>query len=270
MTPVILTAMLAALAGAAAAPAPAPPAPPAEGSILVRAAPAGYVLGVNDELRVQVLGRADSAVQARILEDGTITVPLIGAVRAAGLTRGALADAIAARLKAGGFYVEPRVGIELLNVVANAVTVFGQVGQPGVVPLDRPMTLAMAVASARGATPDGADYAILRPADGGAERRIYFADLTAAGAAAPLHAGDTVFVPEAAKVFVYGQVGQPGAFRITRGMTVRQALSRAGGVTLAGSEKRLRLYRGGTLVKKVPLETVVQDKDVLRVNERLF
>lgn len=246
----------------------------AQSDIVVRGAarevPAGYVLGVNDELRVAVLGRPDSAVQTRILEDGTITVPLLGAVRAAGLTRQALAASIAGKLKAGGYYVNPKVGVDLVSIVSNTVTVFGQVGQPGIVPLDRPMTLAMAVASAHGALPEGADFAILRPADGGGERRVYFDDLGPAGAGLPLKPGDTVFVPEAEHVFVYGQVGQPGEFRITRGMTVRQALSRAGGVTLAGSEKRLRLYRGGKIVKKVPLETVVRDKDVLRVNERLF
>lgn len=264
MTPRFRSALL----GLAAALAPAaaratPPALPAGTD-----AADSYILGVNDDIRVAVLGRADTAIETRIKEDGTIVFPFIGTVAAAGQTRRALGGQIAAKLKSGGYFVDPQVGVDVVTVVSQTVTVFGQVQQPGVVPLDRTITVAMAIAFAHGALPDGADYAVLRPAGGGAERRVYFDDLDAA--AMPLRAGDTLFVPESEKVFVYGQVGAPGGFRIVRGMTVRQALTRAGGVTLAGSEKSLRLFRDGKELKKVPLETAVRDKDVIRVNERLF
>ena len=46
-----------------------------------------------------------------------------------------------------------------------------------------------------------------------------------------LRDGDTIFVPEAELVYVFGQVNNPGSYPIKRNTTVLQALSLAGGAT---------------------------------------
>ena len=61
-----------------------------------------------------------------------------------------------------------------------------------------------------------------------------------------LRAGDTIFVPRAETVFVSGEVRTPGEYVIRiSGMTVRQALALAGGVTERGSSRRVQIVRGG-------------------------
>lgn len=249
----------------AAAPAPASAQQPAGGID-----PDGYVLGANDEVTITVFGRADTTITTRIAEDGTVTFPYVGTVKARGETPRSLAAKIAAGLKAGGYFTNPIVNVDVKTFISNSVTVFGNVTTPGVLPLDRTLTVAMMVARAGGARADAADYAILRRANDQSEQKIYFNDLTRSGAGVRLRAGDTIFVPQAEQFFVYGQVNAPGQFAIQSGMTVRQALARAGGPTLGGSEKKVSLYRNGKRTKKVGLDDLVQAKDVLRVGERLF
>ena len=89
----------------------------------------------------------------------------------------------------------------------------------------------------------------------------------------PLQAGDTVYVPKAAQVYVMGSVARPGALRYQEGMTVLQALTLAGGVTERGSAGRTKVIRivGGKKVeKKIKPTDLVQPEDTLMVPERFF
>jgi len=89
----------------------------------------------------------------------------------------------------------------------------------------------------------------------------------------PLQAGDTVYVPKAAQVYVMGSVARPGALRYQEGMTVLQALTLAGGVTERGSAGRTKVIRivdGKKVEKKVKPTDLVQPEDTLSVPERFF
>ena len=74
--------------------------------------------------------------------------------------------------------------------------------------------------------------------------------------------------------YIYGEVQRAGSFRIERGMTIRQALAQAGGPTLRGTERRLRIYRQGADAKveilSPDLNDAVRPDDVLYVRESLF
>jgi polysaccharide export outer membrane protein len=60
-----------------------------------------------------------------------------------------------------------------------------------------------------------------------------------------LRAGDTVYFPKAAQVYVMGSVARPGSYRYQEGMTVLQALTLAGGATERGSrDEPGRAHRG--------------------------
>lgn len=276
MRNLFLTAFLALLlpigAGAAAQRTmPTVAAPPPSSAPAGVVNPDAYVLGVNDEVEITVFGRADTKVTTRIAEDGTVTFPYIGTVIARGETPRSLGARIRGRLKSGGYFTNPIVNVAVKSFISNAVTVFGNVNQPGVLPLDRPLTLAMMIARAGGVRPDAATYAVLKHAGDAEERKIRFADLDdVTGSGLSLRPGDTVFVPPAEQLFVYGQVNMPGGFALQTGMTVRQALAKAGGPTLGGSENKVSLYRNGQRTKKVPLDEKVQANDILRVGERLF
>jgi len=88
-----------------------------------------------------------------------------------------------------------------------------------------------------------------------------------------LRDGDTIFVPRAEEIFVFGEVRNPGSYPIKTGTTVLQALSLAGGVTPNGAMGRIRIARivDNTKVEvKVKLTDVVRPGDTIIVPERYF
>ena len=88
-----------------------------------------------------------------------------------------------------------------------------------------------------------------------------------------LRAGDTVYFPKAAQVYVMGSVARPGSYRYQEGMTVLQALTFAGGATERGSAGRTKVIRivdGKKVERKVKATELVQPEDTLVVPERFF
>lgn len=262
----------AAIAQAQVAATPAePPAPAATGAgaAAPAPAPAGYRLGPDDEIKVAIYGQPDLSVTTRVKADGTVRLAMLGAVDARGKTTAELADTIARSYAAGGYLTNPSVNVEVSQFVSRFVTVLGNVPQAGNYPLDRPYTVAAMLAKAGGSTATGANAVILTPADGSGPVRISLADM-GSGAGRPLQPGDILFVPPAEKVYVYGQVQEPGAFNFVTGQTFRQALALAGGPTLAGSTKRIKVRRGGKEIEGISLDDPVQPEDVLIIREKLF
>lgn len=269
--PALLPAVAMAQAQVAANPSPtAAEAPPAAtGAGTASPAVAGYRLGPDDEIKVAIYGQPDLSVTTRVKADGTVRLAMLGAVDARGKTTAELADTIAQRYAAGGYLTNPSVNVEVAQFVSRFVTVLGNVPNAGNYPLDRPYSVAAMLAKAGGATATGANAVILTPADGSGPVRISLADM-GAGAGRPLQPGDILFVPPAEKVYVYGQVQEPGAFNFVTGQTFRQALALAGGPTLAGSTKRIKVRRGGKEIEGVSLDDPIQPEDVLIIREKLF
>lgn len=234
----------------------------------------GYKLGANDEVEVTIYGlgqQQNQVVRTRIKEDGTITLPFLGAVPARDRTARQLAQQISSDLRSGGYFNNPSVNVDVTQYVSNIVTVWGQVGTPGIYPLDRPLTIGMAVARAVGGRSDGADYVILQRRNDPIKHEIPFDSLTGEwSTAVPVEAGDTLYVPVAPVVFVYGQVNAPGALIVRSGMTLRQILARAGGPTLGGSQNNITIYRGDQKLKKAKLDEPVQPNDTVYIHERFL
>jgi polysaccharide export outer membrane protein len=235
-------------------------------------ADAGYVLGADDTITVQVYGQPDAGVTTRIKADGTIVMPLIGTVKAEGTTQLQLADIIKDKLVKGGFFKDPFVNVEIGAYVSKTVNVAGKVSTPGIYPLDKDYTVLEILLKSGWVREQGAGYVYLRRAKGGDEVKL---DAEALVRGAPdknlkLAAGDTLFVPDAETFFISGAIGHPGTFPILRDMSVRQALALAGGVTAAGSERKVALIRGGGKEVPAKLDDPVQKGDVYIVKERLF
>ena len=88
-----------------------------------------------------------------------------------------------------------------------------------------------------------------------------------------LRAGDTVYFPKAAQVYVMGSGARPGTYRYQEGMTVMQALTLAGGATERGAGGRTRVIRivdGKKVERKVTATELVLPEDTLVVPERFF
>ena len=89
-----------------------------------------------------------------------------------------------------------------------------------------------------------------------------------------LQGGDSVFVPKAEQFSIYGEVTTPGRYRVEPGMTVIEAIAKAGGITLRGSQRRVEIKRkqpnGDYSTVKAKLGDLVQPDDVVQVKESIF
>jgi polysaccharide export outer membrane protein len=230
-----------------------------------------YVLGPGDVVEVDVLGRGDFKTRTRIRSDGTIVLPFIGVVRAASLSAQELSNQVATALRSGGIFAEPIVSVEIVSYASQYVTVLGAVTSPGLVPVDRAYRVSEILARVGGKRQGGADYVVLRPAEG-PEQRLMIEELATGGAEQDpiVPPGAKLFLPEAEQFFIYGQVNTPGAYSLMSEMTLRQALARGGGLALTGTQRRIKLFRGGQETRVDNLDMAVQPGDVIKVGERLF
>jgi polysaccharide biosynthesis/export protein len=279
MTALLFVLMLAASAGGAFTPQPPVVASPS--------AQDDYVIGPQDVLNVTVFNEPDaSRLGVAVDGDGTIDCPYIGRIKAAGLTTRGLEQDIKERL-GKGFLVNPSVSVEVVKYRSRTVWVQGRVRNPGEFPLQGNASIMTALALAGSMTPDAGSYVIIThrppgqgtgpvsPSDPGAEQvRVSRRDLESGRAQKiMLKDGDTILVPAAEKVSVYGYVRTPGDVVFEDGLTVEKAIFLAGGPTERASTKRVTIDRvvdGKIQRLKVKLEDLVQPNDVIRVPQRIL
>ncbi len=223
-----------------------------------------YELGPEDEITIRALEIAeisDKPVQIDI--SGYIRLPMLGRIKAAGLTPAQLEAAIAERLKA--YVLEPEVSVSVTQYRSQPVSVLGAVRNPGVYQLQGRKTLIEVLSMAGGLDQDraGSSVKITRRLDAGrlplagayddpdggfsiAEvnlKEILNADAPAANITLKPH--DILTVPRAQLVYVTGQVQRAGGFVLNerKSMTVLEALTLAGGTITAASPKNSRILR---------------------------
>ncbi len=114
--------VLAALACALARPAAAQTGDTVSGS---------YILSANDQIQIEVFQEDDLRTSAKISKEGTITFPLLGNVKLAGLTMSQATARLTELLKRD-FLVNPRVSMTVVNFSKKRFTVLGQVNSPGI------------------------------------------------------------------------------------------------------------------------------------------
>ena len=113
-----------------------------------------YILGIGDELTINVWENPGLNTEALIRPDGTITMPLIGDLKAVGETPTSLKQMIAKRLK--DFIKLPSGGSEITVALRGShsyrVTVAGEVVRPGILSESNYVTVVEAIALAGGFT----------------------------------------------------------------------------------------------------------------------
>jgi len=108
-----------------------------------------YKLGTGDRLRVTVYGHEDLSGEFEVGSSGTVSLPLIGEVRASGLGAKQLEETIIGQLKPN-YLKNPSVTVEVLNY--RPFFIIGEVKQPGSYPYVSGMRALNAVAIAGGYT----------------------------------------------------------------------------------------------------------------------
>jgi polysaccharide biosynthesis/export protein len=147
-----------------------------------------YLLDAGDKLRVVVYGQEGLTNSYAIDAGGSITMPLIGAVPARGLTPAGLAAHITGRLR-NGYIREPSVAVEI--EAYRPFFILGEVAAPGQYPYVPNMSVESAVAIAGGFSPRAKrDAVTLTHTDPRGSIRAIVPLGT------PLSPGDTVLVAE--------------------------------------------------------------------------
>jgi polysaccharide export outer membrane protein len=260
--------------GSVVALAQSQPNPPAQNQ------QADYQLSPGDTIKILVFQNPDLTLETQVTEQGTITFPLVGVLNVGGMPVASAEQTIASALRDGGFLKQPHVNIVVMTRHGNAVSVLGQVVKPGRYPLETVnVRVSEMIAVAGGISPTGGDMAVLTGTRNG---KPFRQEIDVAGmflAANKLQndvivfPGDTIYVHRVPMFYIYGEVQKPGAYRVERGMTVRQALAQGGGPTARGTERGMGLYRRGggkSVDTRADLSELVQPNDVFYVKESLF
>ena len=256
-----------------------------------------YEIGPEDILRITVYGHDDLTQTVLVQADGTFIFPLIGTVKGSDMTTQQLERKIGILLSQG-YIRNPQVTVTVQEYRSKTVFVVGEVARPGAYAFSgREMSLVEVLAKAGPMTANaGAEVVVVRPrpgsgvsgpvlpfevaGDDSAEGRpadvfrINVRDIQAGALEKniDLQPRDTVFVPQAPKVFVTGEVRNPGAYSWFPGMSARQLISVAGGLTPEGSDGRLKIVRekdGETREDGIKKDEDVQPGETLVVRRRL-
>jgi polysaccharide biosynthesis/export protein len=266
------------LAQAVASPAPPP------------AADADYLIGQGDILQFSVFGHDDLSQALVVQPDGSVTFPLVGRIAAGGKSTRDLAAQLANLL--GRSYVrEPQVTITVREYRSKTVLVAGEVAHPGSYPLASGATIVEILARAGPVSGGAAAEAIVVRPRGEVKGPVLPSEMSDADvdvlrvnlreiesgnlqANLALRPNDTVFIPQAPRIYVSGEVKSPGAYPFSPGMTVRQLVILAGGLTEDGSSTRIRAIRKGEDGKarevKIQMDDLVVLGDTLLVKAKLF
>ncbi len=227
-----------------------------------------YRIGPNDVVRVQVFGEEDLAVESKVGGDGAINFPLLGAVPVAGKTVKELQEFLTIRL-AEGYVRSPRVTV--LMVRYRNFYLSGEVKTPGGYPYEAGLTVQKALSLAGGVTERAESKAISVTRVIG--DRTETMRLGGEGLVLP---DDILTVGQMQRFYVTGEVARPGRYPYEEQLTIKKALTLAGGFTEKADSAAVKVTRlSDATVKTMAagVDEVVYPDDLIVVeaqNRRIY
>ncbi|MDQ7828504.1 MAG: SLBB domain-containing protein [Armatimonadota bacterium] len=222
-----------------------------------------YILGPGDLLEVSVWGYPDLTRTVAVRPDGRVSLPLVGEVRAAGLSVAQLTRVLT---RAYAEYIrEPQVTVIVKEFRRIRASALGQVERPGTYVLAPGSRLLDLLSEAGGLTeaaaPQGQLLVAGRPPKPVDLQKVLAGDATAN---LVLLGGETLVVPEDLTniVNVLGEVQRPGRYRLKGEVRVLDALLMAGGLTEKAS-------LGGARLVRASRETVALHLDALLLRQEM-
>jgi len=216
------------------------------------AAPASYILGPGDEIRLQVWGSVDVNMPLVIDRNGQVQIPKVGAVSLAGVTLAELVPTLKAQL--AKVITNFNLNASLGRLRSIQVYVVGQARQPGTYAVSSLSTLVNALFASGGPSANGSMRAIELRRDGKLVTQIDLYDFITKGDKSrdvALLPGDVIFIPQAGpRVAVLGAFDQVAIFETKApGQTVGEVLAYGGGVAPIATVRKALLERVNPAVK---------------------
>ena len=230
--------------------------------------PADFCLGTGDLLEINVFHWDEMrGLRTRVSTTGMINLPLIGDIKAAGLTEKQLRDLIATRLREN-IMRNPQVSVFVAEYASQQVSVTGAVARPGLIPLTREnRTVSHMISEAGGLSEQAGGKILFYPAntsgrcdDAPQQQQIasgrpgrdilpieidvneQYEPASQNPLLLPVVGGDSITINRG-RFLVDGWVAQPGAFDITPGMTAFGGLSAAGGAQFPADLSNVVVWR---------------------------
>ena len=227
--------------------------------------PSGYILGPDDQILIRALEGLDLADKPILIgTNGNITLPLIGRVKAAGLTVEQLETELTSRLKE--YVLEPQISVTVTDFRSQPVSVLGAVTTPGIVQIRGHKTLYEVLSMAGGPRDTaGSTVSLTRRRENGEiplpgavfdstgqfstaqleMREILDGRNPAANIEIKPYDVISVSQGNTRMVYVVGDVQRSGAFNVggQRTISVLSAVSLAGGLGRTAKPETARVFR---------------------------
>jgi polysaccharide export outer membrane protein len=248
---------------------------PADIAKLIAGDPSQYILGIGDQITFSSSEVEEVAGKTvRIDNQGEINLPLVGRLKAAGLTPKQLEADLSRQFVA--FFQRPAISITVSEFASQPVSVIGAVNTPGVHQLRGQTTLVEVLSKAGGLRQDAGNTIKItrRSSSGPIPVSTARSDLSGDFSVAELslrsvleardptenimiRTNDVISIPRAEMVYVVGEVNRAGGFVLNErdSISVLQALSLAGGLShsaATGNAKILRAPETGS--KRVEID----------------
>jgi polysaccharide export outer membrane protein len=197
---------------------------------------AEYHLHIDDRLLISVWGHEDLQAEVIVGPDGTINLPLVGSIKAEGLTVTELTQKVTAKF--AEYIKNPQVNIALKEYKRTSIMVLGEVNRPGAYKLE-PGSRVLDAISLAGGFNKTASLGVIKLTRG---EKVQALDLEAVLSGGNLAGnilvqdGDVIYVPETLiEVNIVGEVKRPGRYELQRGVKLTDLLAEAGGLTMTAA-----------------------------------
>jgi polysaccharide export outer membrane protein len=246
-----------------------------------------YKIGPEDLLEINVFQAEEFKTLVRVTSEGYIKFPMVGKIKAAGMSVSELEDYLSKKLEK--YIVEPVVSVFVKEYRSQQITVLGAVKNPQVYTVTGQKYLVDVLSMAGGLTEDAGDICVIQKViqeesgeiQGVQKIVIDLRDLLINGNSTlniPLSSGDVVHVPKRGVFFVDGAVNNPGSFPIEGKMTLVQAISMAKGLKYEADKSSITIYRDtgkperelitvnyDDIISGKKTDIFIQDKDIIIV-----
>jgi polysaccharide export outer membrane protein len=225
-------------------------------------ADAAEVVAAGDQVVINIADLDEvHNLSARIASDGNLDLPLVGLVRADGMTIAQLRAMLVDRYSK--YVHSPQVSVQVTSSQSRTVSVIGEVNSPSVQEITGSLTLVSAITKSGGIRPDaGAKVIVTRDPksgklpmaeaistpDGHTRVTLSLDDLLAAKTPEnniTLRAGDVVSIPKGNLVYVIGNVHKSGGFPLRSSGTISliEALALAEGLAPNARSQDAKILR---------------------------
>ena len=206
-------------------------------------------IGPGDLLTIQVFETPELSGTARVGQDGSANLPVLGSVHVAGMSASDASRAVEQELKSRGLLLDPHVSIFVTEYASQGASIIGEVRAPGVYPTLGTRRLLDMISLAGGVAPTaGKVISIVHQNDPEHPQQVAIQPTPAS-----LHAqenpviqpGDTIVVAKSGVVYIIGDVLKPGGFLVDNNerLSVIESLSLAGGWNKTAALSKTKLIR---------------------------